>query len=197
VLVRHVAGVSSRSSSSSLCFRSHEVGLLPLCTLLWLMSLSLSGPSYSWSRSLGCRCWPSSVLSRCVLRGFVRKCGHPAVGCLVVAGVLATVLSGRFVMLPECCPGAVLPLCALGCRRSASCRCVHCRGSGRCHCQAFSTHHVRMVAGVLARFCSSPMCFEGCRCRCTVLFSLAFLWCFDPGDRVWQFKVCLCGYLYV
>ncbi len=85
---RPVAGVSSRSSSSSLCFRSHQVGLLSLFTLLWLMSKSLSGPSYSWSCSLGRRCWPGSVLSLCVLRGLVRQCGHPAVACLVVAGVM-------------------------------------------------------------------------------------------------------------
>jgi hypothetical protein len=29
------------------------------------------------------------------------------------------------------------------------------------------------------------------------MFSLAFLRCSDRGDRVWQFKVCLCGTLYV
>jgi hypothetical protein len=44
--IRHVAGVLSRCGSSSRCFRSQTVGLLPLCTLSWLRSLPLSGLSY-------------------------------------------------------------------------------------------------------------------------------------------------------
>jgi hypothetical protein len=57
----------------------------------------------------------------------------------------------EFVMLPECPPGPLLPLCALGRIRSASCRFVHCCGQCRSRCQALRTHgHVRWVAGVLA-----------------------------------------------
>jgi hypothetical protein len=37
--------------------------------------------------------WPGSVLPRCILRGLVRQCGPPAVASLVVAGVVAMVLS--------------------------------------------------------------------------------------------------------
>jgi hypothetical protein len=65
------------------------------------------------------------------------------------------------------CERALLPLCALGRIRSASCRCVHCCGQCRSRCQALRSHsHFRWVARVLARFCSFPMCLRGLDRQC-------------------------------
>jgi hypothetical protein len=92
-----------------------------------------------------CKCAPHMAIQGLSLRALVRvrplsggnKKKHVSLSkvsasrrCLPCCGscpghgpIMAIV---RFVMLPECCPGAALPLCASGRTRSASCRCVHC-----------------------------------------------------------------------
>ena len=108
--VRHVAGELSRCGSSSRCFRSQTVGLLPLCTLSWLRSLPLSGLlvpiMFVWSPE----CWPGSVLPRCVLRGAaagVRSCS-----ALLSSGALTRAIAfgnSRFVFAGTCTCKAFVP----------------------------------------------------------------------------------------
>jgi hypothetical protein len=68
----------------------------------------------------------------------------------------------EFVMLPECRPGPLLPLCALGRIGSASCRCVHVVANVVVVVKPFVLMVMLIGSPVCwPRFCSFPMCFEG------------------------------------